>query len=44
MSHKSQFCPTNLTDAIGWLVDCGLTSHLAILQLYSDGTVVNYQR
>ena len=27
----------------GWLVDCGLTSHSAIFQLYTDGTDVQYQ-
>ena len=25
-----------------WLVDCGLTAHSAIFQLYSDGTVVQF--
>ena len=27
---------------IYWLVDCGLTSHSAIFQLYSDGTDVQF--
>ena len=27
----------------GWLVCCGLTSDSAIFQLYSDGTVVQFQ-
>ena len=26
-----------------WLVSCGLTSHSAIFQLFSDGTVVQFQ-
>ena len=28
----------------GWLVGCDLTSHSAIFQLYSDGTVVQFQK
>ena len=31
------------TDSI-WLVGCGLTSHSAIFQLYSDGTVVQFPK
>ena len=27
---------------VSWLVGCGLTSHSAIFQLYSDGTVVQF--
>ena len=27
-----------------WLVGCGLTSHSAIFQLYSDGTVVQFSK
>ena len=29
---------------VGWLVGCGLTTHSAIFQLYSDGRVVQFSQ
>ena len=40
--YVSQNLQTDSIWLVGWLVGCGLTSHSAIFQLYSDGTVVQF--
>ena len=41
----SIICNENFKDILkNWLVGCGLTSLSAILQLYSDGTVVQFSK
>ena len=36
------FCTLVWSDSVVVVVDCGLTSHSAIFQLYSDGTDVQF--
>ena len=42
MNYTCMSVKTFRRTVFGWLVGCGLTSHSAIFQLYSDGTVVQF--
>ena len=42
-SYQKCSRPCSMGWLVGWLVGCGLTSHSAIFQLYSDGTAVQFQ-